>query len=557
MSLTFGAPAFLWLLLALPAVVLLHFLRSRTRRLDVSALFLWRQAAALAERRRRWSPTWSLLAQLLAVAAAALALAQPDLRLEGPPDLVAVVDASASMAAVDPEGPRLGRAADAVLEAAASAGRVAVVRAGLEATVALPFTTDRAALRTAVEGLEPADVAADHERALALAADLAAGGADVLLVSDDPGAPRGGVVRVDVGGTGENLGIVAFDLGIQQAFVAVASNAPRPQAVTVELVMDGGVLASTELFVPAGEQASATFPIDVPSGVVEARLVGRDDALALDDVAFAGQRALDVVLDADVEPFLRAFNAVVGVAPRVTGAARTAPADVRVLTGADALALPAGDYVVLADRAEAPEFHAVTEWDRTHPLLRFADLRGVAVGLEPRVAGPDQAEDAGWRTLAATADLRPVLRYRDDGDRRVLEFLFHPTQSDLPLRPAFPTMVANLVELYRGEARIRLGSRLDDGTLVARPGVVQVGGRTVTASLLEPTQTRLPGPGPDDRLAAAEGVRVERPTPLAAWLVVAALAFLVVEWLLWSRGTGAVAAGRGRRPAPPRVRGAR
>jgi Ca-activated chloride channel homolog len=545
-SLQFAAPAFLWLLAALPIVVLLHFLRARTRRVEVSALFLWQQARLLAERRRRWSPTWSLLAQLLAVTAAALALAQPDLRRGGPPDLVVVLDASASMAAVDPEGPRLERAAAVVAEAAADAGRVALVRAGLEPTLVLPFTTDRAALAAAVAGVAPGDVRSELDRAVGLARDLAGAGAAILLVSDDPGPRRDGVVRADVGGSGHNLGIVAFDLGIQQAFVAVASNSPRPRAVEVELWQDERMLAATELLVPAREQTSVSFPIDV-TGVVMARLrVPPDDALALDDVAYAGHRALEVVMDQPVETMLRALNAVAGVAPRVTGLARTTPADVRVLTDPDRTALPAGDLIVLpAPRAE-PSYAAVAEWDRAHPLLRFVDLREVIVGLD---ASPTAAEDGlGWQVLARSADLRPVLRYREDDERRVLEFMFHPTQTDLVLRPAFPTLIANVVERYRGEGRVELGRRDDDGRLIGEPGPVRVDGRLRVANLLEPTQTRLPGPGPDDLAEREPGVRVERMTPLAAWLVAAALLFLVAEWLLWTRGAGLRAASAGARP---------
>ncbi|MEJ2667567.1 MAG: BatA domain-containing protein, partial [Deinococcales bacterium] len=62
MPLSFAAPEFLWALLALPLVVLLHFVRSRRRRTEVSALFLWRRARQVAERRRRIAPTWLLLA---------------------------------------------------------------------------------------------------------------------------------------------------------------------------------------------------------------------------------------------------------------------------------------------------------------------------------------------------------------------------------------------------------------------------------------------------------------------------------------------------------------
>jgi hypothetical protein len=568
MTVTFGAPIFLWLLAALPVVVLLHFLRSRTRRVDVSALFLWEQARQLAERRRRWSPTWSLLAQLLAVAAAALALAQPDLVREGPADLVVVLDGSASMAAIDPEGSRRERAVAAALDAAAEAGRVALVRAGLEAVLVLPPTLDRNELREALDAFAPGDVTADLARGVALARSLGPD-ARILLVSDDPGPPRSGVVRVDVGGGGENVGIVGFDLGIQQAFVAVASNSRRPRAVGVELRQGDRLLAATELFVPARDVATATFPIDVGAGLVEARLlVDPTDALALDDVAFAGQRALEVVVDEAFEPIVRAFSAVRGTAPRVTGGARTVPADVRVLTGVDADALPAGDAVVLPRRVAEPEFVTIASWDRTHPLLRFVDLREVVVGLPPLGSGIDATAAAGgaddvapaapgadaavpsagapWQTLASTADLRPVLRYREDGERRVLEFLFHPSQSDLVLRPAFPTLVANLVERFRGEARVSLGVRDDAGRLVTQPGPAVVDGREVVANLLALEQTRLPGPGDDDLAVAEPALPALRPTPLAAALVALALALLVAEWLLWSRGAGARAPRRAR-----------
>ncbi|MBA2666229.1 MAG: BatA domain-containing protein [Trueperaceae bacterium] len=543
MTLSFAAPAFLWLLATLPVVVLLHFLRARTRRVEVSALFLWQQARSLAERRRRWSPTWSLLAQLLAVSAAALALAQPDLRMGGPPDLVVVVDASASMAAVDPEGARLERALAVALAAADEAGRVAVVRAGFEPTLVQPFTLDRGEVRAAIEGVAPSDGRTDLDRAVALARDLAGDDAEILLVSDDPGPPRTGVVRANVAGSGENVGIVGFDLGIQQAFVAIASNASRPRSVAVELRQGERVLASTEVFIPAGDQATVTFPLEIAGGVVEARLlVETGDALGLDDVAYAGQRALIVVLDGPVDTMLRALNAVSGVAPRVTGAARTAPADVRVLVGADPDDVPAGDVIVLpAPHAEA-EFRTIAAWDRADPLLRFVDLREVVVGLAPVVEGAAvESTAAPWRVLASTDDLRPVLRYREDSRGRVLHFMFHPSQSDLVFRPAFPTLVANALEAFRGEARVPLGVRDDDGRRVEQPGVVTLGGLQLVANLLEPTQTRLPRPAADDLEAARPPLQVERLTPIAGWLVAAALLFLIAEWVLWSRGAGALA----------------
>lgn len=558
MSLSFAAPAFLWLLAALPLVVLLHFLRSRTRRVEVSALFLWERARQVAERRRRFSPTWSLLLQLLAVAFAALALSQPDLRLEGPPDLVVVLDASASMAAIDPEGARLTRAREAVERLASEAGRVALVRAGNEPRLVLPFSDDGAALTAALEAFTPADRDVDLERALALAHDLARASGEhearVALVSDEPGPPRAGVLRVDVGGSGVNVGIVGFDLGIQQAFVAVASNARGPRSAAIELWHEGVRLAATELLIPAGDQASATFPLDVSAGVVEARLVGlpADDALALDDVAYAGQRPLDVLIDSDIESVRRALAAVPGVATRLTGLARSAPGDVRVLTGVALDDLPAGDVILFPDPTAAPDFVTVRTWDRADPLLRFVDLREVVVGLPAERASLPSGDEPDWTVLARSADLTPLLRWRDDERGRVLQFLFHPNQTDMIFRPAFPTLFANAIERFRGEARVPLGATGDAGEPITTPGPVVIAGRSATASLLSLQQTRLPGAGEDDVDVAEPLLSVERPTPLAAWLLALALLALAAEWWLWSRGPGAMPRRPRRAPGRPR-----
>ena len=563
MGLSFAAPVFLALLAALPLVVWWHITRLRHRPRQVAALFLWEQALRDAAKRRRWRPTWSLILQLLAIAAAALALAQPSVSWQGPPDLVIALDAGARMRAVDPEGERAARARDAVLELAERAGAVALVRVGAAPELTLPFTRDRGALRDALDALETGDARVDVERGLDLARSIA-DGREVAWVSDDPGPPLPGVRRIDVAGSGRNVGIVAFDLGIQQAFVAVASDHPRPVSVGVVLErLDGSLVASTELLVPSGGRASATFPVDVVGEVVRARLdLGPlVDALALDDVAYAGRRALRVVMDLDEPSLRRALSAVPGVEVQVTGAAPFVAADLRVLTGVGADGLRPGDHLLLPAPASEPEARRVVDWDRAHPLLRFVDLRETVVGLGPvapgtgdvGAAGPafgpaalpwsaDVAglEAQGWTVLARTADLRPVLAWRERAGVRVLAFGAHLSQTDLVFRAAFPTLVANLIDVFRGGDRAPLGVRADDGSRVTEPGLARVDGREVTVSLLDERQSRLPGPQPDDR--GADGgapVRVERPTPLAWALVAIAALALLIEWWSWARGPGA------------------
>lgn len=566
MGLSFAAPAFLGLLAALPLVVWWHVRRLRHRPRPVAALFLWDEALRVASSRRRWRPTWSLLLQLLAVTASALALAQPSFDRVGPPDLVVVLDAGARMSASDPEGVRIDRARSAVLELAEEAGAVALVRAGIQSEIALPFTRDRAALRSALEAFEAVDARVDVDAALDLARALSEG--TVAWVSDDPGPPVPDVLRVNVAGTGRNVGIVAFDLGIQQAFVAVASDQPRPVSVGVILETEAGaLLARTDLLVPAGGRATTTFPLDVLGDVVRARLElgGAADALALDDVAYAGRRALEAVLDDDEARVRRALAAVPGVSVTVTGAAARLSADLRVLTGANPDALSPGDHLLLAPRVDEPQGRLVAGWARADPLLRFVDLREVAVGLGPLAgaagegstppppwaATVTQAEAAGWRVLAWTSDLRPVVAYRDRDGVRALALGMHPSQTDLVFRPAFPTLIANVLDAFRGAERAPLGVRADDGERVARPGVAVIAGRPVAVNLLNEDQTRLPGPAADDRVVEpASPVRVERATPIAAGLVALALVALLIEWWAWVRGPGARPAPRAAAPRP-------
>ena len=563
---SFAAPVFLALLATLPLVVWWHVTRLRHRPRQISALFLWEQALRDAARRRRWRPTWSLLLQLLAVAAAAFALAQPSVNWQGPPDLVIALDAGARMRAVDPEGERAARAREAVLALAERAGAVALVRVGAVPELALPFTRDRGALRAALDAFETGDADVDVERGLDLARSVA-DGREIAWVSDDPGPPAPGVTRVGVAGSGRNVGIVAFDLGIQQAFVAVVSDHPRPVSAGVVLErLDGSLVASTELLVPAGGRASATFPVDVVGEVVRARLdLGPlVDALALDDVAYAGRRALRVVMDQDEPALRRALGAVPGVEVQVTGSARFLAADLRVLTGVGPDALRPGDHLLVPAPAAEPEARRVADWDRAHPLMRFVDLRETVVGLGPQAAPADDAaaalpwatdvatlEAEGWTVLARTGDLRPVLAWRDRDGIRAFAFGAHPSQTDLVLRAAFPTLVANLVDVFRGSERAPLGVRADDGARVTEPGVARVAGREVSVSLLDETQSRLPGPQPDDREAAERTpLRVERPTPLAWWLVAIAALALLIEWWSWARGPGAPS--RPAIPAPDR-----
>ncbi len=536
MSLSFAAPVFLWSLLGVPLVILLHFIRSRKRRRQVSALFLWKRAHELAQQRRRFSATLLLILQIAAVTLAGLGLAQPNLSFQGAPDRVLVIDGSASMEARDGDGVRLGKAVRAAEALLAGGGQVAVVRAGLDATVVQAATSDMGEVRRALASVTASDREADLVRALELAASIAGAG-EVHLFSDQPPPAGFDVNYHPLAGNGVNLGIATFDVGIQQAYVALVSNSDRPHEVAVEVRRDGRTVAQSTLLIPAGGQANATFPIEAGGGIYQGRLLVPEwDALDLDNVAYAGSPDLLVVLNRPSGPLERALAANPGVRVRTTGTAASAPADVRILTGVDPEGLEPGRYLIFADSRPDARFVTVRDWDRSDPLLRFVDLRETVVGVSATLP-----EGNGWQVLARAGDLTPLLTRLETAQHTVVRAAFHPSQTDMVLRPAFPTFITNVLRSFQGDERLPLGDPLPDGatldgqpvTRALVPGIYLIDGRSYGASLLSAAESRLPGPSP--ALVQTEPVpTVERRRSAGLWLLLGALLVLLAEWLLWS-----------------------
>ncbi len=313
---------------AVPALLILYFLRLKRRDLEVSSTLLWKraiqdlQANAPFQRLRR---NLLLFLQLLALGAALVAVAQP--RLEGglgrAEKSVILIDRSASMSVVDEtlDGRAVSRLekakADALafidqmptpglLEGLGSGGvgggaEAMVIAFDSSAEVVRSFTGNRGLLREAVRSIEPSETGTSIEEALRLATAYVGpkvvenvgltAGAPLYIWSDgaipDMGAfslhPR---TRVELRGVGKretvNVGITALrgqraydspnDLAV---FVGLQSTDPAERAVEVELSVDGVVAAVKQVRMagtgaanaPVGG-AAATEPAPSTGGVV-------------------------------------------------------------------------------------------------------------------------------------------------------------------------------------------------------------------------------------------------------------------------------------------------
>ncbi|MEZ5216649.1 MAG: VWA domain-containing protein [Ilumatobacteraceae bacterium] len=302
--------------LAIPVIVL-HILRPRRTAQSVSSLFLWRSLERPVSSARPWQKLrWSalLLAQLLAVAVLAVAVARP-VRL-GPAKLAAhtvfIIDASASMGAIDGSPDRMS---DAIAQAESLRGDLpedgvaSVVLAGPRPRVLLTASPDPDAFDAALRTIDVGEGRADFAGAFALAESLETGAQEVgfILLSDggltdaeQRQQPPGTVYRRV--GTGEtNRGVVRLTVEPRGSSLHVRATlghfggGPSTQRFRVDV--DGVTAHAEQVELKPG--TTLDVETDVPLGDrVEAFLEGGDQ-YPLDDraVAVAGRRPpIDVLL---------------------------------------------------------------------------------------------------------------------------------------------------------------------------------------------------------------------------------------------------------------------
>ncbi|PIE17159.1 MAG: hypothetical protein CSA66_06690 [Proteobacteria bacterium] len=410
----------LWALFAIAggAMVLLYLLKLRRRRVEVPYSPLWarvvedKQSTSLFKRLKR---VFSLLVQLMVVAAIVLALGDPKLaglagcsysEPERPPPrhTLLMIDASASMATVERGRTRLSRArAEAHAVADALRGdpdhRVMVVQLDARTRPLTLWTSDADAVAEAIDAVAPAgalDTPTAVDDALRLAADALRGReeAEVVLVTDAAFPPvdaarveelRLRVVRV--GAPGVNVGVQAFNVRpylddslTYSIFYAIGNQADRPLPATLflyandqgqsvdDFIAPARIVASYALTLPAGGVLEDVIPdVKFEGSRLAARveIAASDparDVFPRDDVAFAlvpERKLLKVQLVSQGNLFLHAslFVRENVALTSVTPAEYAGPEgfDVTIVdAGVGVDVSRPGDYLLIAPAADLP-----------------------------------------------------------------------------------------------------------------------------------------------------------------------------------------------------------
>lgn len=326
--------------IAVPALLLLYFLKLRRREERVPSTVLWRKAVqdlqvnAPFQKLRR---NLLLLLQMLLLIALVLALSQPTVpyRPSAGASNVLLIDRSASMSATDGDASGTTRLdvakarAKSLVDTLSGSSRAMVIAFDDGADIVQGFTSDTQLLKRAIDDIKPTDrrtrmkltyQLADAQgtmRAGAIEDGSAVTPPDVFVYSDGRAADAGelslrGTVRYEPIGSGsaKNIGVVSLSARRNyerptevQVFARLVNSGPEPVTTDLQLTIDGAVqkIARVTLvpdrWSPEARLAAekdgivardaAEFVLDLPqAAVVRVEQMNKDgDVLPADDIA--------------------------------------------------------------------------------------------------------------------------------------------------------------------------------------------------------------------------------------------------------------------------------
>lgn len=480
----------------LPVVVVFYLLKRKRVLKLVSSTLLWQkflaetQASAPFQKLRH---NWLLVLQLLLLALAVLALARPFLtgtarhtRLS-----VVILDGSASMQSTDVSPNRFEQARGQALrmvESLAGGEQMIVLLATGTTEVKQSPTTDKAALRRAIQSCQPGDTPTRLAEALRIASaftfekrgeeEVAFG--EIHLFSDGAAADLDELQHENLplvfhrlGERGDNAGIVALDVRAhpenpsqRAVFAGVFNASSNPLPAQIELAFEGQLVETRAVDLPPRATEPFVFAVtQEEDGLFSLSLRLQDDLVADNEASILSLMPLPsrVLLVTRGNRFLeKALNAAPSVTLTVTGdlADDAAGFDFTVLDDVLPTTWPAGNvlairsaptnWVEVSGSLEAP---AIVDWKNTHPLLRFVGFENVQVSEALAVRVP------AWATPLVEAPNAPLILAGELERRRLIWIGFDTLQSTWPLRISFPIFMANAVE-WLNPARARAAERL-------------------------------------------------------------------------------------------------
>ncbi|MBI4820137.1 MAG: VWA domain-containing protein [Deltaproteobacteria bacterium] len=569
-SLLFAAPAGVWALLFVPALLLIHLLRRRAKTIEVTTLFLLDRSSTLATPGRsieRLRSSASLWLQLVAILISTWVLMEP--RFVEPSSVlrvVLVIDGSASMSAfreqlwvqLDPLLDRLERAASHTEWIAINSdSRSGTIYSG----------TDRSALASAIRRLELSAGTHELDPALLVARNLRRGRGPVIVVTDHSKAYGPDVHVLSVGSPLSNVGFAGVsvargDSELEWTALVKSFSKVRERRSLKLIRMGSGAAEQRDIELEPGRATlvRGEFGLGVDSLVL--RLEG--DAFTLDDalpIVRPKPKRLRVFVDRE----LSSLEVVTHLLASLENVERVESRESATLS------LVRGEAPT---RGDAISFGLPVEGVRSLTTV-FAAPSALTEGLSWSALDPgpvvDVPEVPGEAPILWQADRAIALERVAPDSASQLVLAFAPEASNAARVPAFAVLLLRFCEKVRGrqpefearnlETRQLLGlaaeptahaeyrsvERLEDPVTLtgresldrapSRPGffVVKQDDRTVLAAAVafaDPREGDLSSADSSTPAISAEELSREttRPDPLRSFWLVAAAALALASW---------------------------
>ena len=488
--------AFLLFGLAAP-IVMLYILKLRRRREPVSTLMFWeqifreKQTTSLFQKLKH---LLSLLLQLLFLALLVLALARPQFAFmtKSARQIILILDRSASMNARDDTLSRLESAKQGALRMVDNLrfiDEMMVISCHTQPIIHSPFTNHQKSLRGAIESIVPTDVKTDLQPALAVAHSVAQTkpNPEIVVFSDfhqvpdplltqwkshqsHPSETKVHLLPVNLG-VEENVGITQFRVrkSLANAFdyqtlLTVINASVQENSFNVELYLDDALLDVRPYTLAPGESKSELFTnFTIEGGRLKA-VLDVEDALSTDNVAYAAlpkREQISVLLVTPDNPFLENALAVdEKLDLTVVAPDQYAPGaggyNVTIFDRYNPPTLGDGNYMFIYPPktgaiwqiGESLETPIITEWERKHPILRHVHLDNVQITEAYQVKVPATAN------VLVRSFEDPLLIVEEGQNRKIVFIATDTLKSDLPLRIAFPLIIANTIQWFQGQSEI-------------------------------------------------------------------------------------------------------
>lgn len=443
---TFGNPAALWALLALPAILAIHFLQRESRHVLISTLFLLDQLAPESAQGRRFErlrssvPLWL---QIFAVLLATWLLAQPRwLRADSTQHVVVVLDSSVSMSAFRDElNQNFNRITQRLAQGSAKTEWQLLDSDTSHA--ALYSGTDRTALLAALQKWTPRLATQDVLPALQVGQTLLHGNGILIFVSDRVRDLPDGVRLLAVGHALDNCGFSGATVKGREWRALVKNYGATVQKRTWWMEAGGERFAAQELTLAPGQSVSLTGQIPGSANACELFLTA--DAFAMDDrlpIVLPEPKRLRIAVQANT-PFADFLNQFTGSIEAAEASAEKPDVQFRTYDSA-AGQLPNSTAVVLvADPAPLNEFLPGNVAAENHPLTEGLNWSGLLCRHSFRVPAKPGDEVLVWQ-----GD-RPLIFLRTNGDASLLVVNFDTRASNAAQLPAFVILLHRFVERVR------------------------------------------------------------------------------------------------------------